>query len=333
MAGGIGLPNRSQVFPVNPLLTQLAIAYMQENQGWLSANVFPIVNVTSKEGLYPTIPKGSWLLDEAKIRAPGTVAVRGGYTVGSASYKTEQYAYGYTIPTELRRGDTSTMAVDLDTVAVQHILQRIRTRADGLFASKYMTTGIWGIDRTGVSSGPTGTQFIQWDQAASTPQNDIILSATAMLKETGKKPNVLVMGREVWDAIRKNAFVKADLSISQTKIVTEDLFAVMCGLEKVVIAESIYNSAADGQTASMQFRVGKTALLAYSTPTPSKYVATAGYTFSWDSVGLGNSDGYNVPMRSYYEEAAMQDVYEGVMELDHKVVSTDLGTFFTAVVA
>jgi len=95
--------------------------------------------------------------------------------------------------------------------------------------------------------------------------------------------------------------------------------------------KSVYNTAAEGATASMSFNAGKHALLAHVAPSPGIMTPSAGYTFSWTGVsgGLGETVGIDrFEMRKLKAERV-----EGEKAVDMKLVASDLGYFFDGAVA
>ena len=63
-----------------------------------------------------------------------------------------------------------------------------------------------------------------------------------------------------------------------------------------MVAAAIYNSADEGQSASLAAIIDDDALLLYTTPTPSLLQPTAGYTLAWPTAGAdGMIDQYEEP--------------------------------------
>ena len=100
-----------------------------------------------------------------------------------------------------------------------------------------------------------------------------------------------------------------------------------------MVSKAVYNSAAQGSTANMQFVAGKAALLAYRAPNPGLMVPTAGYLFGWTGlIGLNNLGVaiYQIPMPWRGIKTVRT---EAEMAFDMQVVGNDLGYFFASIVA
>jgi len=87
-----------QQYHIDVPLTNLSVAY--NPNGYIAAGVFPIVSVKEKTGKYFVYSKGDWLRREAKPRAPGSRAVRGGYSLSSGLYTCLESAFATPVTDE-----------------------------------------------------------------------------------------------------------------------------------------------------------------------------------------------------------------------------------------
>ena len=81
------------------------------------------------------------------------------------------------------------------------------------------------------------------------------------------------------------------------------------------------------------FVAGKSALLAYVTPTPGLKKPTAGYTFSWTGMPGAPPGGIGARIKRYRLERNESDRVEGESWKDFKVIGSTLGAFFATAVA
>jgi hypothetical protein len=96
---------------------------------------------------------------------------------------------------------------------------------------------VWGTDRTGVASAaPTGNQFLQWDNAGSTPIEDVTSQIIAFRELTGYAPNTMVIGAYVLQALRNHPEILDRIKYTERGIVTEDLIASLLGVEKILVS-------------------------------------------------------------------------------------------------
>lgn len=56
------------------------------------------------------------------------------------------------------------------------------------------------------TSGTAGNRnLLYWNNGPGTPIDDVITICSLIGGRTGRRPNVMVMGRQVWDALHRNA--------------------------------------------------------------------------------------------------------------------------------
>jgi hypothetical protein len=316
---------------IDTVLTDLSVAYVMNPMYANSA--FPIIPVNHQTDKYYVWPKADWFRDEARKRAPGTPVARGGKRLSNDSYFAEIYEWGDKIPREVLGNADNQLSLDL--AATQYVMQILNIRRERDFAAKYLTTGIWGTDITGVASNPSAGQVLQWNAALSTPIDDVVAGIRTILLNTGRRPNTLILGFDVWAKLKTNAQILARVVNGQTsgqaaQITTTDL-ARLFEVERVIIAEAVYNTAKEGQAASMSFIAGKVALLAYVDPNPSQNTLTAGATFVWN--GMANGSSMGTLIERWWNQDVRSFMIDGFANWDMKVVAADAGYFFTAIVA
>jgi hypothetical protein len=185
--------------------------------------------------------------------------------------------------------------------AIRVVTQKLRTRLEVQFAADYIGTGKWATDLTGVASGATGNQFLQWNAANSNPLDDIE-RAKELIAGTGLEANTLVLGRKVWNVLRRHPDV-IDLvkwggrEEGTSKQMTESAIADLVGVERILVAKAAKNGAAEGVAANIGDIVGNSALLVHTTPAPAIETPTAGYIFQW--TGISEGIGANIATREY----------------------------------
>jgi hypothetical protein len=162
---------------------------------------------------------------------------------------------------------------------------------------------------------------------------------TMQLKSGGFKPNVMVVGKEVRDALVNNPSILARLNggatVTNTALVTDAKLAEIFGVEEFLVMETVKNTAAEGITESNAFIGGKSAAFYYRPRSAGLMVPSAGYTFTWDD--LENASGHGITIKSYVGDYlaidGVAEVLEANLAYDHKVVSSDMGAFIATVVA
>ena len=207
------------------------------------------------------------------------------------------------------------------------------------WVTKYFTGGVWTNDWDGVAASPTGSQSLQWNDAASTPIEDVAFGMTTVQESTGFRPNVFVVGRKVFDSLKNHPDIVDRIKYGQTAgrpaTVTKDALAAVLEIDRVEIMEAIENTGKESITFqgnnSHSFIGGKKALLAYAAPNPGIETPSAGYTFSWSDYLKAGKEGNRI--KKFRNELTASDRIEGEIAYDQKLVSADLGFFWDTIVA
>lgn len=314
---------------VNRPLTMISTAYLQNAANFIADRVFPRVPVPNQSDVYFTYDKGDFMRDEMKLRAPGAESAGSGYGLGQGSYLAQVWSLHKDIADQVRGNADAPLNMDRDTT--EFLTQAALIRKDRLWAANYFTTGIWGLDLTGVAAAPGANQFLQFNDANSIPATIIHQQITRILLATGFLPNKLVLGRDVYTALLDNAQIMDRIKYTERGNVTPQILASVFDVPEVIVANSVYNSAAEGVAVSMGAAVNaKAALLVYANPTPSLMQPSGGYTFSWTGMpGMG----VDQRIKKFRLEPQASDRIEIEMAFQQKLISADVGTFLTAAVA
>ena len=231
------------------------------------------------------------------------------------------WAFHKDIDDQTRANSDSPLAPDRN--ATQFVTSRLMLRREKQWASRYFATGVWGTDIT-----PTAL----WSNyATSTPLLDVETGRGAVLARTGFEPNTLVLGYNVFAALKNHPTLVDRIKYTSDQSLTAALMARMFEVDRVLVAKAVVATNNEGETAAYSFTHGKHALLAYVNPTPAPEMPSAGYTFAWK--GVGGQMGTTIGVNSFRLEALKSDRIEAEIAFDDKVVSADLGYFFESVVA
>jgi len=319
-------PSRSDVH-VDVPLSNVSIAFMQKATNFVADRIFPIVTVAKQSDKYFTYDRGMFNRDEMKLRAPGSESAGATYSLSTASYSADVWALHKDIADQVRaNADTP---IQLDREATEFLAGKALIRKEKNWAGLHFATGKWTTERAGVASGPTGTEFLRWDVAASTPIEDVRAGATAMAVLTGFRPNKMVLGRNVWDSLVDHPDIIGRIDRGQTAgaaIVLRQNLAALFEMDEILVMDSIENTANEGATNVHAFIGGNHALLAYAAPSPGLMIPSAGYTFAWSGFLGGGALGTR--MKRMRMEHLESDRLEIEMSFDQKLVAADLGSFF-----
>lgn len=324
-------PNRSDVHVDRPL-TNMSVAFLQSQDTFIATRVFPNIPVAKASDKYFTFPRGSFNRDEMKLRAPAAKSDGATYQVSTDSYDAQVWALHHLIPDQVRDNADDPLSPDRETVAF--LTHKGLIRREREWASTFFATLVWTSEVTGVSGSPGAGQFQRWDEAASTPIEDVRTAKRTVQALTGFRPNKMVLGRAVYDALVDHPDIVGRLDRGQTAgpaMAKKEALAALFELEEILIMDAIYNSADEGAADSHAFIGGNHALLAYVPAAPGMMTPSAGYTFSWRLSGAAGVDG--VQIRRFRLEENDADKLEIQMAFDMKVVAADLGYFFLSAVS
>jgi hypothetical protein len=319
---------------VNTPLSNISIAFLQNQENFIASKVFPNIPVSKQSDRYYTYNRGDFNRDEMQLRAPGTESAGGSYTLDNTpNYFAQNWSFHKDIPDEVRANADAPLNPDRE--ATMFVTHKALIRRENIFAANFFSTGKWGTDYTGVNSAPTGNQRLRWNDATSNPIEDVRAAKRAIAESTGFEPNKLTLGRAVFDVLLDHPDIIDRVKYGQTQgapaAANKKVLASLLGVDEVLVMNAIQNTAAEGQAMSHSFIGGKHALLCYAAPSPGLMTPTGGYTFSWTGM-LGNGAEGN-RIRSFRLEAIRSDRVEIDMSFDMKLISADLGGFFSGIVA
>jgi hypothetical protein len=317
-------------------LTNISVAYIQSEDAFICTKVFPVVPVDKRSDRYFVYTKDDWFRDDATLRAPATESAGGGYDLDNTpSYVCDVFAY-HKDTEEQTNANADVPPLNMERDATIFVTRKLLLRQEIQWVADYFTTGIW----TGSSTGTDITVAPTWDDATSTPIEDLQTQQLAILQGTGFEPNTFVIGFGVYQKLVRHPdiidLIKYGAGPGNPAIANEVALAKIFNVDRVLVSKSVKNTAQKtpgSNTFTGLLTAGKNALLCYVTPSPGIMTPTAGYVFMWKGIsrGLGTTiSTYRIPMPWLGIDTVR---IEGEIAFDDKVVGADLGAFFAACVA
>lgn len=330
------LPGDSDLH-INAPLTNVSVAYTQQTDAYIAGKIFPNVPVEKRSDIFWKYSKSDWRRTEAKKRAPGTESVGVGWNNTTDQYYCDVFAVHKDIDDQTRANADSNFSLDSD--ATKFVTGQLLLKRDLDWADTFFKTGVWATEHTGVASAPGASQFLQWDLASSDPLSDETGIATDFRQLTGFDLSFMVVGADVWKALKNHPAILDRIKYTQKGVVTKDLVASFFDLPKLEVCYAtqasgpqINDAAAQDAATTYDWIVNpKSVLLGYAPGSPSLMTPSAGYTFSWKGYGAGNKMG--LTMSQMRMQHLKSDRIEGEMTYDMKVVSPDCGVFLNNVVS
>jgi hypothetical protein len=319
-----GLPTLSQVHVSQPL-TNISVAYVQDTAKSVAMRVFPTIPTDKQADEYFVYSKEDMLRIDAGPRAPGAQAPEGGVGLTTSTFHCTRDAIARKIPDPIRANADA--ALDMDRDATVYVTQQLLMKQDQRWAQRYFKTGVWTTDLDGVASGVSTNEFLRFDASGAKPIVTITEQLDAVEKLTGLRPNKAVLGMDVYTVLRNHTDMLGRIQYVERAIIREQEIAAILGLDEVIVARMIYNSAPENAAGTYAPILDpKDALLVYSESSPGLLKPSAGYTFSWRDFG-GNSDMGMRIKKFRIDERYESDWVEGEMWYDPKLVAADLGVF------
>jgi hypothetical protein len=323
---------------VSAPLTDLSVAYSNELTASVHDRMFPVVPVTKQADKYFLYDRQDFFRADAQRRAPGAEAAVSGWRVSKDSYFCDRFALAHDI-SDPERANADPAVSNLDADATRYLTEQLRLKNEVDWVSDYFTTSVWigassTTDMTGAAApATTATGFLYWSDAASTPIEDIRGEMTAVAKRTGRKPNKLALGMQVWTSLADHPDILDRIKYTERGVVTADLLASLLDLDQVLVSSMVQDSGKEGAAASYGFVAGKHALLAYVAPAPGLRQPSAGYTFVWTGMPGSPAGGAGARIKRYRLERNESDRIEAEIWRDYKVVGSSLGAFFSGAVS
>jgi len=325
---------------VDQPLTNLTLAYMQEQTNFIADKVFPTVGVQKQSDKYYIYDRANGnRAGDVKALAPRTEVERIGLSISNSSYFTDVYGLGMDFDEQTLANEDAML--EIRSAGATTLVNRLLIHREEQFASTFFAASVWGTEYTGVSGTPSTGEVKQWsDYTNATPIRDVTTARRAMqLKSGGFKPNTMVVGKETRDILVNHPDILARLNggatVSNTALITNAKLAEIFEVENFYVMEAVKNTGAEGLAESNAFIGGKSALLTYTPRTAGLMTPAAGVTFAWNNLQGVNNLGITV--ESFSDDALKrQQIAEMIqvkMAYDMKVVGADMGVFFKTIVA
>ncbi len=305
-------------------LTNLSIAFLQQDDKFVAAKVFPRVPVAKQSDLFFTFAREDFNRIVMEKRGLSSPSAGSGFGISTDSYFADLWSLHKDIDDRIRANSDQPLSPDRN--ATQFLTIQAKLRLEKEWNGAFFTTGVWSSDVT------PGTL---WSAAASTPFDDILAENETIEEATGFTPNKFVMGAQVWRVLQNHPdFVDRVTGIGgrdlPAKVMLQAL-AELLELEEVMVARAVENTAAEGAAEVSAYLNSKVdALLVYANPAPAIEMPSGGYTFWWTGL-IGGAEGQRI--KSFRMDPLMSDRIEIDQAFDQKLISSELGVFFDNVVS
>lgn len=255
---------------IDEALTTFALGIWQSDEGFVADKVFRTLNVEAESGHYYIFDSKSVDIPTAGVVAENSMAPEIKLPeLSEDRYRIKREGNGVWVSDQaVQRAGINGFSAFQFASTVQ--IRGLKVTKEKRFFDQYFKTGVWQIDAKGVSTSPTGSQFLQWNNySTATPISDLRRFVAAVKLQIGVKPTTLTIAEDAWNALIECQQTLDTLSAITGNLsgnfdgsmVTEALIAKAIGIDEVIIANAVYR-AKDGADAQ-PFAAGN-ALLTYS---------------------------------------------------------------------
>lgn len=281
-----------------------------EREGYIAHQLLPHFGVPVQTGIFSKIPADQLLQLYNTERAPSAGFQRGATAVEQDAYQCKVYGYEEPVDDaerEILGINAEAMAAEIAQAAV------LRTIEANAAAALYDTTT---IDSTSVDS---------WvDSTSADPIGDVNAAKLNIARATGIRPNAVVMGAVVYDALLQISSITDKIknvqSIAQGAIGNEDIARIF-GVEKVFIGEAAKSITSKNLAVSAYSIFPEDAVLVCRVANTDRLNEPCiGRTFVMDQADMPN-----VRIQSYREEQTISTIVRALLVADQKVLYPELG--------
>jgi len=255
---------------VQPLLTDVSIRYT--NDSFIAPVVFPDLPVTKD------IDK-VFKFDKTNLRKPASTARDGFARANRIDYGLTQISTPPLVEASLEIGITNAVMDNYDAPLVPMVAATNTVTEQILIEKEYLLAN-FVFSSSNITQGTTLSGGTQWSTyASSNPFGDLQLARTTIKQNSGKNPNTLVLGRQVWDQLvnHPNVTDRIKYTARADQATIANALGDLFGFQNVIMGEAIYNSASPGNTDVLGFIWGKYALACYIAPLPALETVSLGY--------------------------------------------------------
>ena len=311
-------------------LTNLTLAYLQDQSVFLADKIFPVVGVQKQRDNY-------YIYDRANMNRSGDVKLVSGRTelnrIGQKlSYDTyDAKVWGLAMDFDEQTLANEDSMLDIRAAGAETLMNRLLIHREEQFVDTFFTNN---------ANWPTFTVQTGWsDIENATPIADITVAMTsAQLNSGGFKPNTMIVGKGVRDVLVNHPDILTRLNggatVQNPALVTDNKLAEIFGVTNFYVLEAVKNTTHElapnsAETESPAFIGANSCLLVYTPPAATLMTPAAGLTFAWNSLPGVNNLG--VTVESFSDDALRrQQISEHIqvkMSYDMKVVGQELGIF------
>ncbi len=299
-----------------------------DRQGFIGLRVAPAIEVGLQASAFSKVTLAELLMNRETARAPGTGYSRSQYQFTTASWACDEH--GAEEPCDDRQERMYRYLIDAQLMAASRardvVLRNFEKRVSALI---FNTTTWTGASLTTAVGTPWSTV------ASAVPVADVDAAVRLVFDNSGLRANALVIGWKAFRHLRRCAQI-VDLikywggDDPKSGNITDRVLAQALGVEMVIVAGAVKNTATEGQAATLAGIWDPTkAMVCKVAMTGDIMEPCVARTIHWadDGSDLGAT------MESYPDPAIRGDWIRARMDTDELVMYPQAGHLLTSVTA
>ncbi|HYE91766.1 MAG TPA: hypothetical protein VEA38_12130 [Terriglobales bacterium] len=300
---------------------------LASSKGYIGTQVLPLFDASLQSANFTTLPIEALLADVDLSRAPG-----GGYHGDDFQFEQDSFStkeYGTEQRVDDRERAIYQYAIDIETISRDRAMLRIARGLEKRIAAAVFNTTTW----TGALTTAVTNKWSNFTNA--TPIDDVHNAMNTVRERIGELPNVLIID---WKTMRRlslcNQLVERlkywggdDPNVSG--LAKAEVLAHALGIERVIVAGGMKNTADKGQTASLSAVWSATqAMVARIATSKDLQEACIGRTFHFTADGSAGEFG---AVEMYRDEKKRSDVIRVRHDVHEKIIYANAGQLLTNV--
>lgn len=294
--------------------------------GFIAQQVFPEINVASQAGTFGKIPVEQLLQNRETLRTSGAGYARGDWKFQTGTYATQEHGAEEKI--DDREKAMYAEFFDAEVIATQRAMSAVMINAEVRVAAAVYNTSVW--------TGSPLTLGIthEWDDATNAvPADDILFGKKKIYDNSGLMANALIVNWKQYqnllncDDIVNRSKYQGYMDVRPGAMGTQAL-ALALGLERIIVAGGIRNTAKEGQAASLSSVWSDEYAMLCRVATSNDFREPAiGRTFHW----AGDGSAMDGKVETYREEQTRSQIVRVRHEVDEVVLYPEAGFLFSNV--
>jgi len=291
------------------------VQYQPAPQGYLADQVLPPVPVVKESAVFWVYDKSMFDIPES-LRAPRSDYAKIDWSVTQDTYLCKEYGLEGEIDDDERENAAAPLDLDIDTTEI--VTDMILNNREKRVADVVMSTGV--VTRTQTLAGVN-----QWSDYTGTSDPFTVLKTarTTIFDATGYRPNCMLMGYKVLEALKLHPDILDRIKYSERAIITADILAALFEVDTLLIGGILRKSSNEGQAVTLADVWGKDALVFYRELNPALRRASFGYQMRQR----------NLRVFRYREDKRATDVIRVTEKQAEKIIAASLAYLVKAAVA